>query len=59
MGRADMAMTMRYSHPTPESKRNAVDLLSNENSSGTSVALEPFPPSDDKIRQLSNSVNEA
>lgn len=27
MGHADISMTLRYSHPTPESKRNAVDLL--------------------------------
>ena len=27
MGHADIAMTMRYAHPTPESKRNAVELL--------------------------------
>jgi hypothetical protein len=27
MGHADIAMTMRYAHPTPESKRNAVELI--------------------------------
>ena len=27
MGHADIAMTMRYAHPTPESKRKAVELL--------------------------------
>ena len=35
LSHADIKTTMRYSHPTPESKRNAVNLLSNENSSGT------------------------
>ena len=27
MGHADISMTMRYAHPTPESKRKAVELL--------------------------------
>ena len=29
MGHADISTTLRYAHPTPESKRNAVELLSN------------------------------
>jgi hypothetical protein len=28
MGHATITMTMRYSHPTPESKRAAVDIIS-------------------------------
>ena len=27
IGHADISMTMRYAHPTPESKREAVELL--------------------------------
>ena len=27
LGHADITMTMRYAHPSPESKRNAVDIL--------------------------------
>jgi site-specific recombinase XerD len=27
MGHADITMTLRYSHPTPDSKRRAVDSL--------------------------------
>ena len=27
MGHADLSMTIRYAHPTPESKRRVVDML--------------------------------
>jgi integrase len=30
MGHKDMKMTMRYSHPTPEHKKKAVEMLSGE-----------------------------
>jgi hypothetical protein len=38
MGHSDISTTMRYSHASPESKRRAVELLSNQNTSGRSVA---------------------
>jgi integrase len=37
-GHKDLAMTQRYSHPTPESKRRAMDLLSSQYKSDTKVA---------------------
>jgi len=33
MGHKDLSMTRRYSHPTPEHKKNAVESLNFENSS--------------------------
>ena len=38
MGHADLSMTMRYSHPTPESKCNAVALLARGIESSRSLA---------------------
>ena len=38
LGHRDICTTMRYSHPSPESKRRAVELLSIPDTSGRSVA---------------------
>jgi hypothetical protein len=43
MGHADIAMTMRYAHPTPESKRKAVELLTKTNQVADAVADGDFP----------------
>ncbi len=40
LGHADISMTMRYAHPSPETKRKAVDILSFRKESGTLVAHE-------------------
>jgi hypothetical protein len=38
LGHADMKVTMRYAHPTPESKRKAVDLLAGRDETSRLVA---------------------
>jgi len=38
LGHADITMTMRYAHPSPETKRRAVDVLLVQKKSGISVA---------------------
>jgi hypothetical protein len=40
LGHADITMTMRYAHPSPETKRKAVEALLLRKESGTSVACE-------------------
>jgi len=37
MGHADVTTTMRYAHPTPETKRNAVNVLLSQKQGGRLV----------------------
>jgi integrase len=43
LGHKTIAMTKRYSHPTPEHKKKAVELVSIDTSLDTSTQLEEFP----------------
>ncbi len=43
LGHKTIAMTKRYSHPTPEHKKKAVELVSIDTSLDTSTHLEGFP----------------
>ncbi|MBM4307580.1 MAG: site-specific integrase, partial [Deltaproteobacteria bacterium] len=49
MGHKDIKMTMRYSHPTPEHKRKAVEMLSVEKMVTTIFTTEAKTPDFDKV----------
>jgi integrase len=52
LGHADIKMTMRYSHPTPESKRRAVELLARGSKSTTKVPHDVIALPTDRCNSL-------
>jgi hypothetical protein len=54
MGHADIKVTMRYAHPTPESKRKAVDLLVCRNRTSRLLADGGFSEKVESRKALNN-----
>jgi integrase len=54
MGHKDIKMTMRYSHPTPEHKRNAVESLCDQKSVTTIFTTQPNPDENRKVVSIGN-----